>query len=217
MVEINGYVKHLIELLNEAFHERLLYVGLQGSYLRGEADENSDIDIMVVLETLSESDLKIYKEIINQTVSAEKACGFICGRAELERWNPCEICQLTHTTKDFYGSLAGLVPDYTEEDESLYIKICLNNLYHELCHSYIHASNEANNERLKYIYKSVFFILQNLHYLNTDNFVLSKSKLVSELSGQDRLVLSLALKQDSRFDTVFGSLLEWCKNKMYEI
>ncbi|MBQ9141799.1 MAG: nucleotidyltransferase domain-containing protein [Lachnospiraceae bacterium] len=31
----------------DEFGDRLLYVGLQGSYLRGEATESSDIDIMV--------------------------------------------------------------------------------------------------------------------------------------------------------------------------
>ena len=49
MFKIDEYISSLIELLKVAYRERLLYVGLQGSYLRGEATDHSDIDIMVVI------------------------------------------------------------------------------------------------------------------------------------------------------------------------
>ncbi|SEQ09490.1 Nucleotidyltransferase domain-containing protein [Treponema bryantii] len=45
-LNIDNYMKNLISRCKEAFGERLLYVGLQGSHLRGEATENSDIDVM---------------------------------------------------------------------------------------------------------------------------------------------------------------------------
>ena len=45
--DIEKYVDELIRSLQDEFGERLIYVGLQGSFRRGEADENSDIDIMV--------------------------------------------------------------------------------------------------------------------------------------------------------------------------
>ena len=57
MFKIDEYISSLIELLKVAYQERLLYVGLQGSYLRGEATENSDIDIMVVISDMSVVDL----------------------------------------------------------------------------------------------------------------------------------------------------------------
>ena len=64
MVDIENYIKQLIELLTSRFGSRLLYVGLQGSYLRGEATDNSDIDIMVVIDELSVSDLDAYRTAI---------------------------------------------------------------------------------------------------------------------------------------------------------
>ena len=45
---IDNYMENLISRCKEAFGNRLVYVGLQGSYLRGEATENSDIDVMGV-------------------------------------------------------------------------------------------------------------------------------------------------------------------------
>ena len=47
MFDLNRYLADLTLNCRSAFGERLLYMGLQGSYLRGEAHENSDIDVMV--------------------------------------------------------------------------------------------------------------------------------------------------------------------------
>ena len=217
MIDIESYVGKLTELIKAEFGERLAYIGLQGSYFREEADENSDIDIMVIIEDLSASDLENYKKIIDKAGYAEKACGFICGKAEMKNWNPCEICQLVHTTKDLYGSLSELVPDYTDEDERVYIKICLDNLYHELCHSYIHGSEEMNNKRLQFLYKTIFFLLQNIHYLNTGNFVQTKNELILQLSGQDRTVISLTSDSNQKFSDMFSTLFEWCRDKICTI
>ena len=76
--------------MKNVFGGRLLYVGLQGSYLRGEATENSDIDIMVIIENLSVQDLDSYKKIIMKMEHYKKSCGFICGIEEFSRgirWN----------------------------------------------------------------------------------------------------------------------------------
>ena len=60
MFQPDSYISALLTLLKNAFSNRLLYMGLQGSYLRGEATENSDIDIMVVVETMTIADLDAY-------------------------------------------------------------------------------------------------------------------------------------------------------------
>ena len=44
---IDNYLEKLISRCKESFGGRLVYAGLQGSYLRGEATDNSDIDVMV--------------------------------------------------------------------------------------------------------------------------------------------------------------------------
>ncbi len=53
MFKTDVYIQTLIELLKVSYKERLLYVGLQGSYLRGEATDHSDIDIMVVISDIN--------------------------------------------------------------------------------------------------------------------------------------------------------------------
>ncbi|MBQ2765949.1 MAG: nucleotidyltransferase domain-containing protein, partial [Clostridia bacterium] len=116
MIDIKTYISDLIVLLRQTFGERLTYVGLQGSYLRGEATDDSDIDIMVIIEKLSPADMDAYRTIIRSLGHYDKSCGFICSKTDMAHWNPLEIWHVLNGTKDLYGVLAELIPEYTEND-----------------------------------------------------------------------------------------------------
>ena len=47
--DINIWMKRYLDELKSLFGSRLMFVGLQGSYGRGEATDNSDIDAVVIL------------------------------------------------------------------------------------------------------------------------------------------------------------------------
>lgn len=218
MFQVDRYIPALIKLLKEAYCDRLLYVGLQGSYLRGEATEESDIDIMVVLRDMEIDDLAIYRSVISSLENCDRSCGFISGAEELKNWNPLEICHLLHTTKDYYGTLAELVPAYTESDVRNFVKMSFGNLYHEICHRFIHAPREKSIAKLPYTYRSVFFILQNLHWLNSGVFAVTEKELLSVLSGKDKAMLetAIALRNGAEFDfdEAFALLFGWCRETM---
>ena len=221
MIRIEEYIDELTDILADAFGERLVYIGLQGSYLRNEATENSDIDIMAVIDDISVEDLDTYRQALVSIGNFDKSCGFICGRADLSHWNPLELCHLLNTTKDYYGELKNLVPAYTMEDERNYVKFSLNNLYHELCHRYIHADREHNISRLPVTCKSVFYIVQHLHYLRTGNFVPTKRELLECVQDEDKAVLelSVSLRNDDGydFDRAFSLLFRWCQSALARI
>lgn len=218
MFQPDSYISALLTLLKKAFRERLLYVGLQGSYLRGEATEHSDIDIMAVIEAMTVADLDAYRQVIASLPDAQKSCCFICGKDELLHWNPLEICHLLHSTKDYYGMLADLVPTYTRHDVTAFVQLSLGNLYHEICHRYIHAPAEQNIAALPGTYKQVFFILQNLHFLETGSFIGTKKELLAVLSGQDRQVLEASVALGSgrsfAFEEAFALLYSWCREAL---
>lgn len=218
MFNIEKYINDLISACKDEFVDRLLYVGLQGSYLRGEATESSDIDIMAVIDELSVADLDSYRNILKRIGYFDKSCGFICGKNDLLNWNPLEICHLLHTTKDYYGTLAELVPTYAREDERNYVKLSLNNIYHELCHKYVHSDRETNITTLPMTCKSVFFIMQNVHYLESGEFVLTKNELLKKLHGENKKILDMTMalqtSKDYDFDKVFAALFEWCRKTL---
>lgn len=216
MLNHNLYMQRLTDLLNIAFGDRVLYIGLQGSYIRGEANEHSDIDPMVVLDRLSPVDLQVYRQIISKLQEPEKHCGFVCGSKELKNWNPLEICHLLHTTVDYFGELRTLLPPYTKVDIKNYIKLSVGNLYHEICHCYLHDSDNGKAARITCSYKNVFFILQNVYYLKTGTFPQTKMDLFELTTGADRDILSkvMALGDGAvyEYDELFSSLLNWCSD-----
>ena len=213
MFDLNEYLRGLIGACQAAFGERLLYVGLQGSYLRGEATENSDIDIMMILDGLSVRDLDVYREILESAGYAEKACGFICGREEMIRWNPLEICQLRHSTKDLYGSLADYLPGATREDEINYVKFSLGNLYHALCHRYVHGDRTKNLLAFRRVRKELFFLIQNLCFLESGRFAATRQALMEWTGEEDRRVLALPEPQNEAEDArAFQAVFSWCQN-----
>ena len=213
MIILNDYLHKFIMACQSAFGHRLLYVGLQGSYLRGEANENSDIDIMIIIDRFSVKDMDTYRDILKGIGYFEKSCGFICGKDEITRWNPLEVCQLIYTTKDIFGTLKDLLPTATREDEINYVKMSLGNVYHEICHRYIHADREKNIAKFRITCKSLFFLIQNLHYLESGEFVGKKKDLKEQVSKDDCVILELAeLHDDFDFDTAISLLFTWCQN-----
>ena len=218
MIHVETYLQTLIGACKTAFGDRLLYVGLQGSYMRGEATDQSDIDVMLILSDLSVADLDVYREILKKIGAYEQSCGFICGRDEMTRWNPLEVCQLRHTTKDLFGALADHLPPATREDEINYVKLSLGNLYHEMCHRYIHAGRDKNIAAFRGVCKNVFFLMQNLHYLESGRFITAKKALAAAVSQEDRQVLTLPEKpHGSDFDAAFALLFSWCQRAFTRI
>ncbi len=218
MFDANDYLHKLIGACKNAFRDRLLYIGLQGSYMRGEATEKSDIDVMMILEDFSAADMDAYREILKKIGDYEKSCGFICGRREMARWNPLEVCQLRRTTKDLYGRLTDFLPPAAREDEINYVKLSLGNLYHELCHRYIHADRTKNTAAFRGTCKYAFFLIQNLHFLESGSFAVTKRELKEQVSEEDRAILEAAeLPDDYDYDTVFPLVFRWCQSAFIRV
>lgn len=218
MFDPDEYLGKLAAECKTAFGSRLMYLGLQGSYLRCEANENSDIDVMIVLDSLSADDMVQYRGILERIGNSEKACGFICGRDELAHWSPLEINALRRTTGDLVGSLSGLLPQATRQNEIDYVKLNLGNLYHELCHRYIHAEREVNTARFRSACKALFFLIRDLRYLETGEFILKKETLKKAVTEADRRMLLMAELPDGfDFDAAFRETFDWCRDAFRRI
>lgn len=212
MFDVGDYLHKLIGECINTYRERLLYVGLQGSYMRDEATEKSDIDIMIILEDFSVADMDIYRNLLKKIGHYEKSCGFICGKHEMLLWNPLEVCQLLHTTKDIFGELKDFLPAATREDEINYVRLSLGNLYHELCHRYIHNDREKNIAAFRGTCKSAFFLIQNLHFLESGSFAVTKRELKEQVSDEDRAILEMTeLPDEYDYDTAFRRIFRWCQ------
>ena len=77
MIEINKWLNIFTAALETAFPDRVYFVGLQGSYGRGEATETSDIDMVVILDELTAQDIKAYNSMLDTLPHRELICGFL--------------------------------------------------------------------------------------------------------------------------------------------
>ena len=215
------YTENMISDLRAAFGDRLCCVGLQGSYLRGEAHEGSDLDLMVVIDALTPADLAVYRACLANRGDTIPSCGFLCGRAELAAWNPQEILHLRHSTKDLYGTLAPLLPQVDMDEHRRYVRLALGNLYHALCHRYVHGAEQGRAKSLLGHEKELFFLLQDLHFLRTGEFPPSRAALYDALPSDDRAVWdavkAMCGNSDEAYEDAFAAVFTWCQKTLAEI
>lgn len=210
---IDDWIDEFISKIKNEFRDKLAFIGLQGSYKRKEANDNSDIDIVVILNELTVQDLKKYRAIISQMPYKEKACGFISGKSEIIGWEKSDLFQFYYDTQPIYGSIDYLLPLIGKEDIKRAIKIGACNLYHACCHNFLY---ENSAEILSALYKSSFFILQAKYFDETEQYISSKTDLVKQLNGIDKEILIICIdrKKLTEMDEVtlviyYDKIISW--------
>ena len=103
MIDINAWMNDFILKLNEVFASRVWFVGLQGSYGRGEATETSDIDVVVILDELNAEEIHAYNNMLDTLPHRELICGFVSGKDEIMNWEPSDLFQFYHDTTAIEG------------------------------------------------------------------------------------------------------------------
>ena len=210
MVEIENWMGELAEKLTGRFGPRLLFLGLQGSYGRGEANENSDIDVAVVLDRVELADLDAYRAIARQMPEGEKACGFLCGARELKSWPKYDLCQLARDVRAYRGELGPLLPPMGRKDLVEAAAIGASGIYHAAVHTYLYAPKEEWPGFLEGAHKGAFFTLRALYELRTGESVRAKRDLLPRLSGDEREILAYSLLHTQEEpEAAFARLLRW--------
>ncbi|APH14514.1 nucleotidyltransferase domain protein [Clostridium sporogenes] len=189
---IDNWVEELVLKIKNEYGDRIAFIGLQGSYRRKEATDNSDIDIVVILNELTIQDLKKYRAIISHMPYKEKACGFISGKSEIVGWEKSDLFQFYYDTQPIYGSIDYLLPLIDRADIKRAIKIGACNLYHVCCHNFIY---ENNPEILSVLYKSTFYILQAKYFYETNKYISSKIDLAKLLNETDKEILDICMNR----------------------
>ncbi|WP_424244611.1 hypothetical protein Dip510_001867 [Elusimicrobium posterum] len=219
MINKDLWIEEILKKLKEVFATRLLFVGLQGSYVRNEATETSDFDLVVVLDTLDINDLKTYRAITETMPEYEKACGFIGGKEELANWPGHELLQFAKETVAYYGSLDSILPPLTEEDVKTGVKNSASAIYHAACHTYVHAPKDTLHQNAKAFYKGAAFIVQMLCFVKTGEYIPTKKELLTRATGEDYNILSLSMNFDNSAlsdEELYGQLISWCGKLIIE-
>ena len=212
MIDINAWMNAFILKLNEVFASRVWFVGLQGSYGRGEATESSDIDVVVILDELSASDIQTYNDMLDTLPHRELICGFVSGKDEILNWEPSDLFQFYHDTTPIKGSLDDLLTliDNTAIDRA--IKTGAGNIYHGCVHNMLHEKSE---EILKGLYKAASFVVQAIVFKQTGNYFKHQNQLLQLALPEERTIVESFLKYKNSeavdFCEASRILFEWSK------
>ena len=215
MVDIKIWMDMFLPKLEETFGERVRFVGLQGSYGRGEATEKSDIDTVVILDELSASDIKVYNDMLDTLPERELICGFISGRNEILNWEPSDLFQFYYDTKPIKGTLDELLEKIDTNAVEKAIKSGVCNIYHGCVHNMLYEKDE---EILKGLYKSASFVVQAICFKENGKYITRQKDLLEVVSENEKIIVEtfLHLKKDGAvdFDKMSEVLFEWSKNRI---
>ena len=217
MIDITAWIDGFSKALNDTFANRVWFVGLQGSYGRGEATDTSDIDVVVILDELSASDIGKYHAMLDTLPHRELTCGFLSGKDELLRWESTDLFQFYYDTTSIKGSLDELltVIDKAAVDRAIKIGAC--NVYHGCVHNMLHEKSE---DILRGLYKSASFVVQAISFKQTGKYIKHQKDLLGAVSADERKIVETFLKLKNgdavEFDTMSEELFTWAKNLITE-
>lgn len=218
MIDINIWMKKFVEKLNTTFGERVFFVGLQGSYGRGEATENSDIDVVVLLDELYSQDIATYDAMLDTLPERALVCGFLSGKGELMNWEPSDLFQFFYDTNPIVGTLDEIKSLIDKDAVERAIKSGVCNIYHGCVHNILY---EKSDEILKDLYKSASFVVQAICFNETVEYVSKQIDLLNVVSPEERVIIEtfIGLKNGSAvdFERMSENLFNWSKDWINKI
>ena len=217
MIDITLWMDGFLKALHGAFENHVWFVGLQGSYGRGEATDTSDIDIVVILDELAASDIQKYNTMLDALPHRELVCGFLSGKDELLGWEPSDLFQFYYDTTPIKGSLDELLTLIDETAIRRAIKIGACNVYHGCVHNMLHEKSE---DILRGLYKSASFVVQAIAFKQTGKYIKYQKDLLGVVSAHEREIVEtfLNLKNGGavEFDAMSEELFAWAKKQIVE-
>ena len=205
MIDITAWMNNFLQEVSKTFENRVWFVGLQGSYGRGEATETSDIDIVVILDQLSALDIQAYNAMLDSLPHRELICGFLSGKDELLNWEPSDLFQFYYDTTPIKGSLDELLTAIDEAAVKRAIKIGACNIYHGCVHNMLHEKNE---DILRGLYKSASFVVQAIVFWQTGKYIKHQKELLLIACPDEQAIVNTFLNLKNGGAVEFFSMSE---------
>ena len=217
MIDITTWMQNFEQTLNKIFANRVWFVGLQGSFARGEATQTSDIDIVVILDELSAMDIQTYNAMLDTLSHRELICGFLSGKDDIMNWEPSDLFQFCHDTTPIKGSLDEVMKVIDENAVNRAIKIGACNIFHGCVHNMLHEKSE---DVLQGLYKAASFVVQAIVFKQTGNYIKHQEELLTVAMPNEQAIINtfLSLKRGGTVDFIpmSDALFAWSKQWICE-
>lgn len=184
---VDRWLDEFLARLHHRFGERLVFVAHHGSWARGEATPDSDIDCFVILDQIEDGDLETYGELIcSMSDGGAAASTFMGSVAELKAWPRQEQWQCRYGARVLHGSPDGVVIEPTGSDLVADIRWKASANLHVARHYLLHPHDLPSVvHRLKYPFKECFYALQSWMLLTGGTYWGCKDDLLAVLPDSD--------------------------------
>ena len=210
MIDITSWVQEFTRMLTGVFGNRVWFVGLQGSYSRGEATDTSDIDMVVILDELTVADIHAYNAMLDSLPHRELICGFLSGKREILNWDTADLFQFCRDTTPIQGSLEAVLNLVDSDAVNRAIKMAACNLYHGCVHNMLHGKQL---QTLQGLYKGASFAIQAICFQQTGRYIRHLQELMEVVSEEERVIVETFLKlkagEPVDFDPMSETLFTW--------
>lgn len=210
-MDIKQWMKDFQDAILNQFKENVLFIGLQGSQAREEAGPDSDIDVVVIFDTLSFEDIKQYERTVESLPCRDRLCGFISGKAELQNWEQGELFQFYYDTIPVYGSLKELIKldDGDSAAKAVHMGACA--IYHGCLHNFLHGKEPA---ALNALCKAAVFVMQAEHFCKTGTYIHKHHQLLPLLGEQEQRILEMKEDCPANFEPLSDLLISWSAERI---
>jgi len=212
MIDTTVWMNAFLQALNACFGQRVWFVGLQGSYGRGEATETSDIDTVVILDQLNSEDVKTYHTMLDTLPHRELICGFLSGKEEILNWDAADLFQFYHDTKPIKGNLDALLDVIDDAAVGRAVKMGACNIYHGCVHNMLYDKSE---EIVRGLYKAASFVVQAICFQQTGKYISRQKELLEAAAADEQEIVKtfMYLKNGGtvEFEKMSETLFAWAK------
>lgn len=173
--EVKKLLKKFVNVMKKAYGKNLVFIIHHGSWATGEANSDSDIDNLVMLEKITKRELAKLRDILNKA-EFEKFTVLLFSRLDMDNFVPFKRHQFYYGTKLLYGKCPLREP--TQEEMIVEIRKIADTVGYWSKFLYTHTHQAENVARKMYWrFKEAIIALKVYVHWKTGEFPVTRKRL----------------------------------------
>lgn len=173
--EVTKLLKRFVDVMKKTYGKTLVFIIHHGSWAIGEADSDSDIDTLIMLEEVTKRELVKLRNILNKK-EFEKFTVLLFSRLDLDNFVPFARHQFHYGAKVLYGKCS--LPKPTKEEMTIEIKKIANTVGYWSKFLFAHQRQAENIARKIYWrFREAIIALKVYIHWKTGEFPVTKKRL----------------------------------------
>lgn len=173
--EVQTLLKKFVSMMKKTYGKNLVFIIHHGSWATGEANSESDIDTLVMLEKISKRELVKLRDILNKK-EFEKFTVLLFSRLDMNNFVPFTKQQFHYGAKVLYGRCP--LPEPTREEMLIEIKKIANTVGYWSKFLFSHQKQAENiTRKIYWRFREAIIALKVFVHWKTGEFPLTKKRL----------------------------------------